>query len=177
MIERIGDFLQHNLIVLLAVVLVPMKWLILRICGDYEAQAVALLSIPEDICYVTLGLILGDMANSEGMFKKYFRGSPHVAIDIFVTIAINVFVAILVHFFAKKSNDHFRGWRAAGAARLKTPIPPGPLQLELPMTPTDESIQMIQIQHFATFSLLYVVQLGLAIWWVSWIAKVVSNPV
>jgi hypothetical protein len=175
MIDHIGDFLQHNLVVLLAVVLVPMKWVILRICGDSEAQSVALLSIPEDICYVSLGLILGDMANSGGSFRKYFQSSSHISIDIFVTATLNVFVAILVHFFAKKGNDHFKTWRAAGVARTRNPASPGPQQLELPITATDELIQRIQIQHMAVFSLLYATQLAMVIWWLSWIAKVVSS--
>ena len=82
MIDHIGDFLQHNLVVLLAVVLVPMKWVVLRVCGDTDAQAVALLSIPEDICYVTLGLILGDVVSSTGAFRKEFHGSSHISIVI-----------------------------------------------------------------------------------------------
>lgn len=175
MIDRIGDFLQHNLVVLLAVVLVPMKWAVLRICGDTEAQAVALLSVPEDICYVTLGLILGDVASSGGAFRREFHGSSHPLIDIFVTAMLNVVVAILVHVLAKQSNDHFKSWRAAGSARVQTKNSPGFEQLELPMTATDENIQTIQIRHLAVFTLLYAMQLALSIWWLSWITKVLSN--
>jgi hypothetical protein len=175
MIDQIGDFLQHNLVVLLAVVLVPMKWVVLRICGDTEAQAVALLSIPEDICYVTLGLILGDVASSTGAFRKQFHASTHPSIDIFVTGMFNVVVAILVHFFAKHSNDHFKSWRAASSVRLRAKNSPGFEQLELPMATTDENFQTIQIRHLAVFSLLYALQLALSIWWLSWITKILSN--
>jgi hypothetical protein len=175
MIDLIGDFLQHNLVVLLAVVLVPMKWIILRVCGDEEAQAVALLSIPEDICYVTLGLILGDVANSSGSFRRHFQSSLHISLDIFVTAMLNVVVAILVHILAKRSVDHFKNWRAAGVARVRNPASPGFTQMELPMTPTDENIQTIQIRHLALFSLLYAIQLVVSIWWLSWVARVLGN--
>ena len=175
MIDRIGDFLQHNLVVLVATVLVPMKWLILRVCGDTEAQAVALLSIPEDICYVTLGLILGDVVSVSSSFRKHFAGSSHISIDIFIIAMLNVVVAILVHIFAERSNDHFKTWRAASVIRARNLSSPGPQQIELPHTATDGNIQTIQIRHMAFFSLLYACQLVLAIWWLSWIAKILVN--
>jgi hypothetical protein len=83
MIDSVGGFLQHNLVVLLAVVLVPMKWVVLRLCGDSDAQSTALLTVPEDLCYVALGLVLADMANSGGAFRRYFKGSTHVSIDLY----------------------------------------------------------------------------------------------
>lgn len=174
-IDQIGDFLQHNLVVLVAVVLVSMKWIILRICGDVEAQATSLFSIPEDICYVTLGLILGDVVNPAGAFRKQFYGSQHISIDIFITAMLNVVVAILVHLLAEKSNDHFRSWRAAGVARTRNPGSPGVQQMELPITATDDNIQTIQIRHLAVFTLLYALQLSLAIWWLHWISRALSS--
>jgi hypothetical protein len=175
MIDHIGDFLQRNLVVLLAVVLVPMKWVILRVCGDSEAQAVSLLSIPEDICYVTLGLILGDIASSNGAFRKHFHTSSHISIDIFITAMLNIVVAILVHLFAERGTDHFKSWRAAGNARRPDSSPLAAKQLEFPLAPTDDNVQTIQIRHLALFSLLYAIQVGIAIWWLSWIAQVLSN--
>jgi hypothetical protein len=43
MIDKLGGILQHNLVVLLAVVLIPFKWIVLRLVGDTEAQAMALI--------------------------------------------------------------------------------------------------------------------------------------
>jgi hypothetical protein len=88
---------------------------------------------------------------------------------------LNVVVAIVVHLCAERSTDHFRSWRAAGVARTRNPGSPGIQQMELPITATDESIQTIQIRHLALFSLLYGIQLVIAIWWLSWIAQVLSN--
>lgn len=175
MIDSIGGFLQHNLVVMLSVVLVPMKWFVLRITGDNEAQAVALLAVPEDICYVTLGLILGDLATSGKAFRRHFEGSSHVPIDIFVTGTFNVAVAVVIHLLAKWGNDHFNGWRAAGVARTRNPSSPGPQQIELPITATDANIEMIQIRHVAVFSISYALQMAIVISWLAWIAKVVAN--
>jgi hypothetical protein len=96
MIESISGFLQRNLIVLLAVVLVPMKMGILRLCGDTEAQRAAFQSIPEDLVYVSMGLILGDFATSGGAFRYYFAGSPHLPMDLAVVVMFGLLVAISV---------------------------------------------------------------------------------
>jgi hypothetical protein len=173
MIDNVGGFLQHNLVVLLAVVLVPMKWVILRLCGDSDAQSTALLTVPEDLCYVALGLVLADMANSGGAFRKYFKGSTHVSIDIFITASINVIVAVLVHVLAKWGNDHFNSFRAASVVRTKHSAYPGPQQIEMPITSIDNSLRTIQLRYMAGFVISYAVQLVLVISWLSWIAKVV----
>jgi hypothetical protein len=88
---------------------------------------------------------------------------------------LNVVVAILVHLLAEKSNDHFRSWRAAGVARTRNPGSPGVQQMELPITATDDNIQTIQIRHLAVFTLLYALQLSLAIWWLHWISRALSS--
>jgi hypothetical protein len=176
MIERIGDFLLHNLVVLLAVVLVPMKWVILRICGDSEAQAVALLSVPEDLCYVLLGLILGDLTNSEGAFRKYFRASAHATMNILVTAGINVILAIFIHMLSKWSADHFKTWRAARELQARPASETVQEHLPLPLTATEMSIGTIQIRSFTSFTLLYAFQLVISIWWLEWIARIVANP-
>jgi hypothetical protein len=176
MIELISDFLLHNLVVLLAIVLVPAKWVILRICGDSEAQAVALLSVPEDICYVLLGLILGDLSNSDGAFRRYFRGSAHVTLNIIVTAGINVCLAIVIHMLSKWANDSFRLWRAARETRDEHERAVGPNQLELPETTTREGVATIENRGFATFTLLYFLQFAVAVPWLYWIARIVSNP-
>jgi hypothetical protein len=50
-----------------------MKWVVVRVSKDAEAEANALLSVAEDLCYVALGLVLGDMINSSGAFRRHFR--------------------------------------------------------------------------------------------------------
>jgi len=176
MIELIADFLIRNIVVLLAVILVPMKWVILRLCGDWEAQSVALLSIPEDLCYVLLGLILGDLANSSGSFRKYFHSSSHPTMNIVVTAMINVSIAIVIHLLSKWSNSQFKTWRAATDARTRPDGEPVQEHLPIPKTATEESIETIQIRSMASFVLLYFVQLVIAISWLHWIAQIVANP-
>lgn len=174
MIESIGGFLQHNLIVLLAVVLVPMKLGILRICGDGDAQKDALLSIPEDLVYVSLGLVLGDFATSGGAFRRFFARSQHITMNLAVTVMIGIIVAITVHLLAKWTNDHLKGWRAASNVRFRTGIS-DPLQTELQLEPADSNVRFIQIRHITLVSLLYLFQLGITIRWLAWIASVLSS--
>lgn len=174
MIEAIGGFLQHNLIVLLAVILVPMKLGILRLCGDGEAQRVAWLSIPEDLVYVSLGLVLGDFATSGGAFRRHFITSAHLQMNLLVTVMAGVFVAIIIHVFAKWTNDQVKSWRAASQARLRITTA-NPLQGELGLQPADSNIRTIQLRHIALAAILYLSQLVVAIKWLSWIAGVLAN--
>jgi len=120
-------------------------------------------------------LVLADVASSGGAFRRYFKYSAHPTIDIFVTALFNVAVAVIVHLLARHGNDHFGSWRAAGVARVRNPSSPGPAQIELPMTATDENIRMIQVRHMSIFAMCYAAQLTAVIWWMSWIAKVVGN--
>jgi hypothetical protein len=174
MIEHIGDFLQHHLVVLAAAVLVLVKLVILRLCRDSEGEAMALLSFPEDLCYVALGLILADLVSSEGAFRRHFRGTQHFGIDIAITIVLNVGVALLVHKLAWKGNEHFKTYRAAGSVRIRKPEFAGS-QLELPITATDDNFQTIQVRGIALFSMLYAFQIILVMWWFSWISGIISN--
>jgi hypothetical protein len=174
MIESVSGFLQRNLIVLLAIVLVPMKLGILRLCGDTEAQRAAFISIPEDLVYVSLGLVLGDFATSGGAFRRWFGNSAHLTMNLAVTVGVGVAVAISVHVLAKWTNDNILGWRAASGVRLRsgTPIP---LQGELELQPADKNVRLIQIRHIALSSVLYLLQLAITIRWLSSIAKVLAN--
>lgn len=95
--------------------------------------------------------------------------------DIFVTGCINVIVTVAVHRISMWGNDHFNGWRAANLARIRKPGPPGPAQIELPLTELDESIRMIQLRYLAVFSIAYAFQVVIIIYWLSWIAKVMHN--
>ena len=173
MIESISGFLQRNLVVLLAVVLVPMKLVILRLCADSEATRAAFLSIPEDLVYVSLGLVLGDLATSGGAFRHHFSHSSHVPMDFAVTIGVGMVIAVGVHVVSKWTNDHIKSWRAASHVRMRTG--PVPLQGELDLRPADHNIRLIQIRHIALCGMLYLIQLVMTIKWITWIASVLAN--
>jgi hypothetical protein len=157
MIEQIGDFLLQNLVVLLAVVLVPTKLVILRICGDTEAQAGAMLAIPEDLCYVLLGLILADVTNSGGAFRKYFQASAHPVVNIFVVMGINLVLSILVHLLSKWSNSSFKTWRAATESRTRSDSRPIQQHLPIAMTDTERTVAALATPIIAVVAVFYVV--------------------
>lgn len=172
MIDRVAGFVQHNLIVLLAVVLVPMKFVILRLCGDWEAQKVALLSVPEDLVYVSLGLLLGDFATSGGAFRRHFEGSAHILMDLFVTVLYGLAVAIIVHLLAKWTGDRVLSSRAAAEARVKNQA--AGEENDLSPRPKDDDFRLIQVRHITIMSMLYLAQLVATIWWLAWIASVLA---
>lgn len=174
MIEIISGFLQRNLIVLLAVVLVPMKIGILRLCRDDEAEKAAFLAIPEDLVYVSIGLVLGDFATAGGAFRRRFAHSGHLPMDLAVTFMAGMFVAVGVHVLAKWTNDNVRSWRAASNVRFRTNLG-NPMQGDLPLEPADANVRLIQTRHIALSSLLYLAQLFLTIRWLAWIANVLAT--
>ncbi len=171
MIDELGGFLQRNLIVFVAVILLPLKWLVVRVCKDREAEAVALLSVPEDLCYVALGLVMGDVIHSSGAFRRHWSGSQHISIDVMIAVGLNVMVALLVHRLAQSCNGHFKLWRAA--EQSQTVDKPNQGMLAIP--DTNNNISTIKYRHLFLFSTGYVLQLLLAWGWIHWIASVLAN--
>lgn len=174
MIDWVGGFVEHNLVVFVAIVLLPLKWIVVRLWKDAEAEAVALMSVPEDICYVALGLVMGDMINNAGSFHKYFGTSKHISIDIGVTVAINVGIALLVHRLSQACAAQFRLWRAADNTR-STNDEPNSGQVALPLPDIADNVTTIMLRHLFLFSIGYAGQLVLVLGWLHWVAKVVAN--
>jgi hypothetical protein len=174
MIDYLGGFIQKNLIVFMAIVLLPLKWVVVRLCRDREGEAVALMSVPEDLCYVALGLVMGDIINSAGALHRYFAGSNHLSIDMLITVAINLIVAFVVHRMSQSCTKQFRLWRAADEAKAADNRYVD--QLQLPQHPTvADGVHTLMLRHLALFSLGYAFQLMLVLIWLHWIAKVVAN--
>ncbi len=170
MIERLGDFLQHNLVFFLAVILVPFKIVINRFCRDKEGEAAAILSIPEDLCYVALGLILSDLLTPAGALHRYFKGSKHIATNIAIVIAINIGVAITVHFLSQPMQSAYRRWRATESIITE------PQQGELAFAASgDDAVDHLLAHHFITLAMLYSLQLAIVVVWLHWLAKVIAN--
>ncbi len=172
MIDYLGGFIQHNLIVFVALILLPLKWIVVRICKDREAEAVALMSVPEDICYIALGLVMGDMINSSGAFHKHFRGSSHASIDVLITVGINLAVALIVHRLSQACTNQFRLWRAADSSRTADR---DPKQAVLGLPEGEDNIHTLMLRHLFLFSMGYAIQLTLVLIWLHWVARVVAN--
>lgn len=174
MIDRIGTFLQQHLIIFVAVVLVPIKLAVLRWCGDNEGTRAAFLSLPEDLVYISLGLILGDITASRGAFHRWFSHSANAQMDLYVTVGIGILVAVVVHLLAKWTNDHFKTWRAASAVSMRKKDA-NPQQHDLGLPTLDANVLLIQIRHLALASILYLLQLWVTLRWLEWIARVLAN--
>jgi hypothetical protein len=171
-IDQFGAFIHANLVVLVALFLLPLKWVVVRVMKDPEAEAVALMSVPEDICYVALGLVMGDIVSSTGAFQKHFAGSPNATIDKGITVGINIVVALIVHRLSQWCTSHFRQWRAADSARADDG---DPRQGKLEIPNSDANMRKLMFRYLFYFSMGYAVQLAIVLLWLHWVAKVVAE--
>jgi hypothetical protein len=168
MVEQIAGYLQRNLVVFLSVLVLPLKWTVVRICRDREAEGAAILAVPEDLCYVALGLVLGDVINSQGAFHRHFKGSPYPAMDMFVTVGFGLGFALSIHLLGQWSMLHFKSWRAAESA---------PSLLGASKIPNAEkNFLTLTLRHMFLFLFGYGAQLGMILPWLHWIAGIISDP-
>jgi hypothetical protein len=172
MIEWLAGLLQRNLVVCLAFVVIPMKWLIVRVCRDKEAEAVAILSAPEDLCYVVLGLVMGDVINGSGAFHREFGKSPYISMEIFLTVSLGLAIALGIHVLAQFADKHWKGWRAAERS-LATDMKPKPGEVAIPNA--EDNFRTLQYRHMFLFLLGYGLQLVLIFPWIHWIANVIGR--
>jgi hypothetical protein len=90
-----------------------------RLSKDREGEAETLLAIPEDLCYVTLGLLLSTMTSDAAPLRKFFQGSPYVRTDGAILIAINFILAVVIHNMAAHwAKPQYQTWRAAIEIRI-----------------------------------------------------------
>jgi hypothetical protein len=167
MIDQIAGFLQRNLVVFLAFLVLPLKWGVVRFWGDKEAEAGAIMAIPEDICYVVLGLVLGDVISSKGAFRRHFSASSRVDLDITVTVALGFFFALLIHPLSQIALRNFRGWRAAQAATASREAEN--------VTNAADNFMTLTTRHMLLFLLAYGGQVGIIYPWIHWIARVIGE--
>jgi hypothetical protein len=171
MIDQLGGWLQHNLVVFMAVIVLPLKFVVVRLCGDREAEAAAVFAVPEDLCWVALGLVLGDIINSGGAFHHYFAQSDHASIDIVVAVGANFGFAIFVHVLTRLSSSQFKLWRAAQSAQQTED---DPKQGELALPNGKENLELLMLRHLLLFCFGYGAQLLLVLFLLHWISKVIS---
>jgi hypothetical protein len=58
-------------VVTVALVVIPLKVVMVRLSKDRAGEVETLLAIPEDVCYVTLGLLLSSITAPEGMSRLF----------------------------------------------------------------------------------------------------------
>jgi len=174
MVEQIGDFIQHNLILVLALVTVPLKYVAVRLCKDTEAEWPTILSIPEDLAYVALGIILADAISPSGAFRRHYADSKHAVTNIAILILGNVFLALLIHRVSQYTSRAFKNFRAADQARAHF-VSKDETQLELPILASDTAFQHVFQQHLISFCLSYALQYFLVLLWLHRLARVVAS--
>jgi len=170
-IDRVGTWLLQNIVVLAAVVVVPLKMGIIRLCGDKEGMALSFFAMPEDLCWVALGLVLGDVINGSGAFHKHFAYSSHMNLDVVIVSAMGVVVALLVHLLGQFANANFRSWRASQNALSSSTVPE---QGELPIYNEMSNFHLLMIRYLASFAFGYAAQFLLSGLLLIRVAKIIS---
>lgn len=173
MFDQIGDFVVKYVIVLVAISILPLKWIVARVWRDRESEAQVVLSLWEDMCYVSLGIVMGNLVDHAGAFHWHFEKSAHPTLDIILVAAFNLFVIVLVHRLSQATSNQYRHWRAAGSLK---PADIDPRQGELAISGTDANLRMIFNRHFAFLSIYSFFQSAVTLVWIIWVARVVSNP-
>jgi len=175
MIERIGDILQKNLVVFVALCVVPLKWGIVRLCRDRESEAAALFAVPEDLCYVSLGLVLGDLVSANGAFRKHYSDSPHVSIDLCVVAALLLTAAVAIHQLFRATMHQYKGWRAAQEARTKFLGAPATTVNDQDKTRKDNNYMLLIVRHLLLFCFAYMAQLAISLCILHYVSAVISG--
>jgi hypothetical protein len=175
MIERIGDFLQKNLVVFVALCVVPLKWGIVRLCRDRESEAAALFAVPEDLCYVSLGLVLGDLVSANGAFRKHYSNSPHVSIDLCVVGALLLIAAVAIHQLFRATMYQYRGWRSAQEAKTKFLGTPATTVSDQDRARKNDNYMILIVRHLLLFCFAYMAQLGISLCILHYVGSVISG--
>jgi hypothetical protein len=178
MIEWLGDILQRNLVFFVALSVLPLKWLICRICRDRESEAAAILAVPEDICYVSLGLVLGDLINAKGAFRNYYSDSAHRSINICIVVAIMLAAVTAIHQLFRATVRHYKGWTAAKSTRSKylLAVADGTEGVQgVRDSARDQNYMMLMLRHLLLFSSAYAAQFAIALQIVHYVGRVIAG--
>lgn len=172
LIELLGDLIHRNLVFVVALAIIPLKVIMLRVCQDKNAEMETILAIPEDLCYVTIGLTMSSLVANSGPLQSYFRSSSHVTTDVVIVLMINFTLTILVHKIAQSwTKVQYMNWRAALQVRGDQSAPDDP-QLSLDLNASDENFLYIYIHHLSMFLISFIVQFSIVGFWLFKVAAV-----
>ena len=113
LINFLADLTFHNLPALLGISLVVIKLLLILLSGSKERWK-AMMTIPEELSYAALGIVIAGLSGAMNDFEVYFRDGGYPRIAIWMVFVVGVVVCFLVHLI----HDHgtipnYQGWRAA----------------------------------------------------------------
>ncbi len=171
LIEFVSRFLHQYLVVCVALAIIPLKFFMVRLSKDREGEADTLLAIPEDLCYVTLGLLLSTMTSDAALLRKFFSNSPYPRTNGAVLIAINFLLAGLVHKIASSwAKPQYQTWRAALEIRINHSHLDDDEGLAL--RPEEDNLLYIVIHHFSKLLFSILLQLLFSGYWLYWIGRI-----
>lgn len=174
-IELIGDWIHSNLVFTVALAIIPLKLMMIRLCRDRNAELETALAIPEDLCYISIGLILSSLSAGTGPLQNYFYASKHVKTDVAIVLTLNFFLVLLVHRIAQRwTKPQYMSWRAAIQVRGDNASHDDP-QMELALEGSEDNLLHILLHHFLGLLFTLFLQFSLVGFWLYNIAAIYSS--
>src|SRR5689334_1258466 len=113
-VESLTNAALHHLPVLLPLSFIFVKLVLIRISGHKEDQWRAILTIPEDVSYGALALIIAGLNGEINAFNTYFKNSLHPHADMWTCFGMGVGVCYAVHLIHQHLVlPQYQGWVAA----------------------------------------------------------------
>jgi len=175
LIELIADLIHRNLVLTVALALIPLKLLMVRLCKDQDGEWETVMSMPEDLCYVSVGLLLSSLTAGRGPLQTYFSGFPHPRTDVAIILAINFALIVVLHKISQSwTRVQYMHWRAALAVRGDQNSADD-LQLELNLSPSEDNVLHVLIHHLVGLLGSLLIQFVVVGFWLYRIAEVFSS--
>lgn len=172
LIEFFSRFLHQYVVVCVALAIIPLKFLMVRLAKDPAAEVETLFAIPEDLCYVTLGLLLSSMTTNFGPLHAYFASAKYPRTGAAILLFLNFCLAFVVHKIARVlTKPQYETYRAALELRINNASQDQGLNLYA----GEDHLMQIFLHHFTKLLLSVLAQLVLAGIWVYWMAKIFAS--
>jgi|SRR5665213_834683 len=170
-VELLSRFLHHYVVVCVALAIIPLKFLMVRLAKDRAGEVDTLLGIPEDLCYVTLGLLLSSLTADAAPLRAFFNGSQYVRTDGAILVFANFLLALFVHKISHHwAKPQYQTWRAALEVRVNN-APMTEPNGELTLLAGEDNLLYIVIHYFSKLLFSILIQLLFAGSWLYYVGR------
>jgi hypothetical protein len=172
-IDLLSRLLHQYLVACVALVIIPLKFVMVRLSKDRSGEIETILAIPEDVCYVTLGLLISTMSSPGGL-NGLFDHVTYPRTDEALLICGNCLLAIFVHKIAQHlTKPQYQHWRAAVEIRLNHQhLDPSET---LTIQAAEDNLLYILIHYFSKLLFSLLLQLAAVAAWMYWIATLFKS--
>jgi cellobiose-specific phosphotransferase system component IIC len=170
-IESITESLLHHLPLLIAISFIVVKLVLIRLSGHKEDQWRAILTIPEDVSYAALGLIIAGLSGDIPAFHAHFEHiSVHPRDDMWTLFACGIFVCYVVHLIHQHGvTPNYQGWAAADALIIEAE------ESNRVHKPVVRKYTSVYYMRYAGMLVCLLIEGLLSYWWISHVAEIIEK--